>query len=101
MPVACVSYSFVPCVKVVSINVCCLVNDNLPVRVVNKPFSVVRHGQRLLTRNDLWYRDPDVNQNNLELKIVRRGITNGDIINATTKREVKIDFVLLLIFERH
>ena len=69
---------------------CCFiaVNDNSPIRVVNKPFEIARNSQRLLTRNDLWYRDPDVNQDDLDLKYVRRGITNGEIINATSKKKV-------------
>ncbi|XP_076801534.1 chondroitin sulfate proteoglycan 4-like [Clavelina lepadiformis] len=67
-----------------------LLNDNPPVRVVNQPFHVVRNGERLLTKHDLWYHDPDVDQDDLDLKYVRRGITNGEIINATSKRREKL-----------
>lgn len=65
-----------------------VVNDNSPIRIINKPFEIARNSQRLLTRNDLWYHDPDVDQDDLDLKYVRRGITNGEIVNATSKKKV-------------
>jgi len=57
--------------------------------MINQPFKVVRHGQRLLTRHDLWYHDQDVNQDDLSIKFVRRGMTNGDILSAIDNKEVR------------
>ena len=73
-------------------NLLCLVNDNLPIRLVNKPFEVVRNGQRLLTRHDLWYHDPDVHQDDLAIRFIRRGMTNGDILRTDNKKEVSDNF---------
>ena len=69
------------------------VNDNTPLRMINQPFKVVRHGQRLLTPYDLWYHDPDINQDDLSIKFIRRGMTNGDILSAITNKEVGLWFL--------
>uniref|UniRef100_W5LKC6 Chondroitin sulfate proteoglycan 4ba n=1 Tax=Astyanax mexicanus TaxID=7994 RepID=W5LKC6_ASTMX len=57
-----------------------LVNDEKPVRVVDKVFHVVRDGQRLLTLDDLCYHDADSNFSDGQLVYTRRGIPMGDLV---------------------
>lgn len=59
-----------------------LVNDQRPVRVVDKVFHVARDGQRLLTLNDLRYRDDDSDFDDSWLVYTRRGIPMGDLVQA-------------------
>ncbi|KAM4616020.1 chondroitin sulfate proteoglycan 4 [Polymixia lowei] len=59
-----------------------LVNDQKPVRVIDKVFHVVRNGQRLLTSEDLCYHDADSDFNDGELIYTRRGIPMGDLVLA-------------------
>lgn len=59
-----------------------LKNDERPVRVVDKVFHVVRGGQRLLTLADLCYHDPDLDFDDGQLLYTRRGIPNGDLVQA-------------------
>ena len=69
----------------ISIN---LVNDQKPVRVIDKVFHVVRDGQRLLTSEDLCYHDADSDYDDGQLVYTRRGIPMGDLVlvNDTTHR---------------
>ncbi|XP_047424950.1 chondroitin sulfate proteoglycan 4-like isoform X2 [Mugil cephalus] len=60
-----------------------LVNDQRPVRVVDKVFSVARDGQRLVTLNDLRYRDDDSDFEDSWLVYTRRGIPMGDLVLAS------------------
>ncbi|NWV10925.1 CSPG4 protein, partial [Ptilonorhynchus violaceus] len=57
-----------------------LKNDEKPVRVIDKMFSIVRNGQRLLTLADLCYHDPDSDFDDGQLLYTRRGISNGDLV---------------------
>ncbi|XP_076020190.1 chondroitin sulfate proteoglycan 4-like [Genypterus blacodes] len=57
-----------------------LVNDQRPVRVVDKVFHVARDGQRLLTLDDLRYRDDDTDFEDGWLVYTRRGIPVGDLV---------------------
>ncbi|XP_056603013.1 chondroitin sulfate proteoglycan 4 [Triplophysa dalaica] len=59
-----------------------LVNDEKPVRVIDKIFHVVRNGQRLLTIDDLRYYDADSDFSDGELVYTRRGIPIGDLVLA-------------------
>ncbi|XP_048876342.1 chondroitin sulfate proteoglycan 4-like [Brienomyrus brachyistius] len=59
-----------------------LVNDEKPVRVVDKVFHVVRDGQRLLTLEDLCYHDTDSDFDDGQLIYTRRGIPMGDLVLA-------------------
>ncbi|KAK7934400.1 hypothetical protein WMY93_005296 [Mugilogobius chulae] len=65
-----------------------LVNDQKPVRVIDKVFHVVREGQRLLTAEDLRYHDADLDFDDGQLLYTRRGIPMGDLVlvNDTTHR---------------
>ncbi|XP_034452036.1 chondroitin sulfate proteoglycan 4 [Hippoglossus hippoglossus] len=65
-----------------------LVNDQKPVRVIDKVFHVVRDGQRLLTSEDLRYHDADSDYDDGQLIYTRRGIPLGDLVlvNDTTHR---------------
>ncbi|CAJ1069227.1 chondroitin sulfate proteoglycan 4 [Xyrichtys novacula] len=65
-----------------------LVNDQKPVRVIDKVFHVVRDGQRLLTIEDLRYRDGDSDFDDGHLVYTRRGIPMGDLVlvNDTSHR---------------
>uniref|UniRef100_A0A667ZS91 Chondroitin sulfate proteoglycan 4ba n=1 Tax=Myripristis murdjan TaxID=586833 RepID=A0A667ZS91_9TELE len=65
-----------------------LVNDQKPVRVIDKVFHVVRDGQRLLTSEDLRYHDADSDFDDGQLIYTRRGIPMGDLVlvNDTSHR---------------
>lgn len=65
-----------------------LVNDQKPVRVIDKVFHVVRDGQRILTLEDLRYHDADSDFDDGQLVYTRRGIPMGDLVlvNDTTHR---------------
>ncbi|XP_076008970.1 chondroitin sulfate proteoglycan 4 [Genypterus blacodes] len=65
-----------------------LVNDQKPVRVIDRVFHVVRNGQRLLTAEDLLYHDADSDFDDSELTYTRRGIPMGDLVlvNDTSHR---------------
>ncbi|XP_068588507.1 chondroitin sulfate proteoglycan 4-like [Cebidichthys violaceus] len=60
-----------------------LVNDERPVRAVDKVFHVARDGQRLVTLNDLRYRDDDSDFEDSWLVYTRRGIPMGDLVLAS------------------
>lgn len=57
-------------------------NDYVPQRVINKPFHVVRNGQRLLTTDDILFRDDDSSFNDTQLVYVRVGILSGSIVSS-------------------
>uniref|UniRef100_A0AAR2KHD5 Laminin G domain-containing protein n=1 Tax=Pygocentrus nattereri TaxID=42514 RepID=A0AAR2KHD5_PYGNA len=57
-----------------------LVNDEKPVRVIDKVFHVARDSQRLLTLEDLCYHDPDSDYDNGQLLYTRRGIPMGELV---------------------
>ncbi|XP_033475924.2 chondroitin sulfate proteoglycan 4 [Epinephelus lanceolatus] len=65
-----------------------LLNDQKPVRVIDKVFNVVRDGQKLLTIEDLRYHDADSDFDDGQLIYTRRGIPMGDLVlvNDTTHR---------------
>lgn len=65
-----------------------LVNDEKPVRVVDKVFHVVRDSQRLLTLEDLRYHDPDIDFDDKDLLYTRRKIPMGELVfvNDTTHK---------------
>ncbi|MBN3316867.1 CSPG4 protein, partial [Atractosteus spatula] len=57
-------------------------NDHVPLRVVNRTFNVVRNGQRLLTTDDILFKDDDSDFNDTQLVYVRMGILSGNIVSA-------------------
>lgn len=57
-----------------------LVNDQRPVRVVDKVFHVARDGQRLVTLEDLRFRDDDSDFEDSWLVYTRRGIPMGELV---------------------
>uniref|UniRef100_A0A6Q2YK54 Laminin G domain-containing protein n=1 Tax=Esox lucius TaxID=8010 RepID=A0A6Q2YK54_ESOLU len=57
-----------------------LVNDEKPVRIVDKVFHVARDGQRLLTLDFLCYHDADSDFDDRQLLYTRRGIPMGDLV---------------------
>lgn len=59
-----------------------LLNDQRPVRVVDKVFHVARDGQRLLTVDDLCYHDDDSDFEDSWLVYSRRGIPMGELVLA-------------------
>ncbi|KAL2092406.1 hypothetical protein ACEWY4_012204 [Coilia grayii] len=65
-----------------------LVNDEKPVRVVDKVFHVVRDGQKLLTLDDLCFHDADSDFSDGQLVYTRRGIPMGELVmaNDTSRR---------------
>lgn len=68
-----------------------LVNDQKPVRVVDKVFYVARDSQKLLTLEDLRYHDPDLDFDDGRLLYTRRGISMGELVlaNDTTHKLYK------------
>lgn len=60
-----------------------LANDQRPARVVDKVFHVARDGQRLLTLEDLRYRDDDSDFEDSWLVYTRRGIPMGELVLAS------------------
>ncbi|KAL4617491.1 chondroitin sulfate proteoglycan 4-like [Arapaima gigas] len=68
-----------------------LINDEKPVRVIDKVFNVVRDGQRLLTLEDLRFHDADSDFDDGQLIYTRRGIPMGDLVlaNDTSRRLYK------------
>ncbi|TDH13002.1 hypothetical protein EPR50_G00053220 [Perca flavescens] len=68
-----------------------LLNDQKPVRVIDKVFHVVKDGQKLLTIEDLRYHDADSDYDDGQLIYTRRGIPMGDLVlvNDTTHRLFK------------
>ena len=51
-------------------------------------FNVVKNSEKALTQKDLWFHDPDVNSEDENLLISRRGIDNGAIVNASTSEPI-------------
>lgn len=60
-----------------------LVNDQRPLRVVDKVFHVARDSQRLVTLSDLCYRDDDSDFEDSWLVYTRRGIPMGELVLAS------------------
>nr|XP_015831979.2 chondroitin sulfate proteoglycan 4 isoform X1 [Nothobranchius furzeri] len=60
-----------------------LVNDQKPVRVVDRVFHVARDSQRLVTVSDLRYRDDDSDFEDSWLVYTRRGIPMGELVSAS------------------
>uniref|UniRef100_A0A667XL26 Chondroitin sulfate proteoglycan 4 n=1 Tax=Myripristis murdjan TaxID=586833 RepID=A0A667XL26_9TELE len=58
-------------------------NEHEPVRVVDKVFNVVRHGQRLLTTDFIQFRDDDSGFNDTQIVYAREGILSGNIVSAS------------------
>ncbi|XP_056138170.1 chondroitin sulfate proteoglycan 4 [Lampris incognitus] len=55
-------------------------NEHVPVRVVDKVFNVVRHGQRLLTTDVIQFKDDDLGFNDSQIIYGREGILSGNIV---------------------
>ncbi|XP_038130171.1 chondroitin sulfate proteoglycan 4 [Cyprinodon tularosa] len=58
-------------------------NEHAPVRIVDKVFNVVRHGQRLLTTDVIQFKDDDSNFNDTQIVYSREGILSGNIVLAS------------------
>ncbi|XP_076863031.1 chondroitin sulfate proteoglycan 4 [Brachyhypopomus gauderio] len=58
-------------------------NDHVPQRIINKTFNMVRNGQRLLTTDDILFRDDDSDFNDTQLVYAREGILSGNIVSST------------------
>ncbi|XP_056243270.1 chondroitin sulfate proteoglycan 4 isoform X1 [Seriola aureovittata] len=56
-------------------------NEHAPVRVVDKVFNVVRHGQRLLTTDVIQFNDDDSGFNDTQIVYAREGILSGNIVS--------------------
>ncbi|KAM4634137.1 chondroitin sulfate proteoglycan 4-like [Polymixia lowei] len=69
-----------------------LTNDQRPVRVVDKVFRVARDGQRLLTLDDLRYRDDDSDFDDGRLLYTRRGIPMGELVLANDTNQKLYEF---------
>lgn len=69
-----------------------LVNDQRPVRVVDRVFHVARDGQRLLTLDDLRYHDDDSDFEDGWLVYTRRGIPMGELVLANDSSHKLYEF---------
>ncbi|XP_072309617.1 chondroitin sulfate proteoglycan 4-like [Eucyclogobius newberryi] len=69
-----------------------LVNDQKPVRVVDKAFHVARDGQRLVTLSDLRFRDEDSDFDDSWLVYTRRGIPMGELVLASDANHKVYEF---------
>ncbi|CAJ1056177.1 chondroitin sulfate proteoglycan 4%2C partial [Xyrichtys novacula] len=58
-------------------------NEHAPVRVVDKVFNVVRHGQRLLTTDVIQFKDDDSGFNDTQIVFAREGILSGNIVSRS------------------
>ncbi|XP_034031873.1 chondroitin sulfate proteoglycan 4 [Thalassophryne amazonica] len=58
-------------------------NEHPPVRVTDKIFNVVRHGQRLLTTDVVQYKDDDSGFNDTQIVFSREGILSGNIVSTS------------------
>ncbi|KAM9753315.1 chondroitin sulfate proteoglycan 4 [Menidia menidia] len=58
-------------------------NEHAPVRIVDKVFNVVRHGQRLLTTDVIQFKDDDSGFNETQIVYAREGILSGNIVSAS------------------
>ncbi|XP_059402333.1 chondroitin sulfate proteoglycan 4-like [Carassius carassius] len=67
-------------------------NDYVPQRVIHKPFNVVRNGQRLLTTEDILFKDDDSDFNDTQLVYVRVGILSGNIVSAVDPTQLLFRF---------
>ncbi|KAM9742906.1 chondroitin sulfate proteoglycan 4 [Menidia menidia] len=59
-----------------------LLNDQKPIRIIDKVFHVVKDGQKLLTVEDLRYHDADSDFDDGQLLYTRHGILMGDLVLA-------------------
>lgn len=59
-----------------------LVNDNGPYRVADLIFHVVRNETKVLTRQDLYYIDPDINTNETDIVFSQVAATNADFYKS-------------------
>ncbi|XP_030640103.1 chondroitin sulfate proteoglycan 4 [Chanos chanos] len=57
-------------------------NDHVPLRVINKTFNVVRNGQRLLTTDDILFKDDDIDFSDSQLVYTRVGILSGSLVSS-------------------
>ncbi|XP_037113803.1 chondroitin sulfate proteoglycan 4 isoform X2 [Syngnathus acus] len=69
-----------------------LVNDQKPLRLIDRVFHVVREGQRLLTLDDLRYHDPDSDFDDGQLIYSRRGIPVGELVLANDTARPLFEF---------
>ncbi|XP_070763926.1 chondroitin sulfate proteoglycan 4 [Enoplosus armatus] len=58
-------------------------NEHAPVRVVDRVFNVVRHGQRLLTNDVIQFKDDDSGFNDTQIVYAREGILSGNIVSTS------------------
>ncbi|XP_031172523.2 chondroitin sulfate proteoglycan 4 [Sander lucioperca] len=58
-------------------------NEHAPVRVVDKVFNIVRHGQRLLTTDVIQFKDDDSGFNDTQIVYAREGILSGNIVSTS------------------
>ncbi|XP_077567329.1 chondroitin sulfate proteoglycan 4 [Stigmatopora nigra] len=57
-------------------------NGHAPMQVVDQVFNVVRHGQRLITTDDIQFQDDDTGFNDSQIIYAREGILSGNIVSA-------------------
>ncbi|XP_040894769.1 chondroitin sulfate proteoglycan 4 isoform X2 [Toxotes jaculatrix] len=58
-------------------------NEHAPVRVLDRVFNVVRHGQRLLTTDVIQFKDDDSGFSDTQIVYAREGILSGNIVSTS------------------
>lgn len=69
-----------------------LQNDNVPLRVVDKVFKVLKNGKTPLTDMDLSYHDNDSDFDDADIFYQRLTIRNGDIVSADDESQRVLRF---------
>lgn len=64
-----------------------MINDNHPIRVMEKVLNVVTQSERVVTSNDLLYVDPDLDTQPTQIQYTRRKIPNGDFFHVEDRSE--------------
>nr|XP_027222459.1 chondroitin sulfate proteoglycan 4-like [Penaeus vannamei] len=64
-----------------------MINDNHPVRVMEKVLNVVTDSERVVTSSDLLYVDPDLDTPPTQIQYTRRKIPNGDFFHVEDRSE--------------
>nr|XP_045596227.1 chondroitin sulfate proteoglycan 4-like [Procambarus clarkii] len=64
-----------------------MINDNHPIRIMEKVLNVVTQSERVVTSNDLLYIDPDLDTPSTQIQYTRRKIPNGEFFHVEDRSE--------------
>nr|XP_053643918.1 chondroitin sulfate proteoglycan 4-like isoform X2 [Cherax quadricarinatus] len=78
-----------------------MINDNYPIRIMEKVLNVVTESERIVTSNDLLYIDPDLDTPSSQIQYTRQKIPNGDFFHVEDRFEPLYLFTQEDIDRRH